>query len=61
MLEYLFDNVAGLKETPTQVLSCENCKSFKDSSFYRTPLVDSSLPMVVVVPHANQFLMNILL
>ena len=26
-----------LKKTPTQVVSCEYCKSFKNSFFYRTP------------------------
>ena len=30
------------KETLTQVFSCEFCESFKNTFFYRTPLVDAS-------------------
>ena len=29
------------KETPTQMLSCEYCKTFKKSFFYRIPPVDA--------------------
>ena len=39
MLESLFNKVAGrkdLKETSTQVFSCEYCKIFTKSFFYRT-------------------------
>ena len=32
------------KKTPTQVLSCEVCKRFKKSFFYRTPPVTASAP-----------------
>ena len=41
---FLFNNVAGLKacsfikkEPPTQVFSCEYCKGFSISFFYRAP------------------------
>ena len=44
-----FNTVAGLqacnsikKESPPQVFSCEYCKIFKNSFFYRTPLVPAS-------------------
>ena len=44
--EPLFENVVGLKAynfnkkvSPSQVFSCEYCKIFKNSSFYRTPLM----------------------
>ena len=33
----LFNKVAGLLETPTQVLSREICEIFKNIFFYRTP------------------------
>ena len=33
MLESLFNKVAGLKETPTQVYSCEYYEIFKNSFF----------------------------
>ena len=42
MLESLF--LLYLKETPTQVFSCEYCEIFKNSFFYRTPLVAASEP-----------------
>ena len=32
----------GLKETLAQVFSCEFCKNFKNSFFYRRPLVAAS-------------------
>ena len=35
----LFNKVAGLLETPTQVLSREICEIFKNIFFYRTPPV----------------------
>ena len=35
VLETLFNKVAGLKETSTQVFSCENCKIFKNTFFLR--------------------------
>ena len=54
MLEFLFNKVAGLKayiiikkETPTQVYSCEYCKTFK-SSFFRT-LVYYTFPKFYVM------------
>ena len=31
------------KETPTQIFSCEYCKIFKNSSFYRKPPVAGSV------------------
>ena len=31
-----------LKETPTQVFSCEYCEFFKNNFFYRTPMVAAS-------------------
>ena len=34
------------KKTPTHVLSCELCKIFKNTFFYRTPLVTASAPLV---------------
>ena len=49
VLKSLFNNVVGLqdcnfikKEIPTQVFSCEFCEIFKNTFFYRTPLVASS-------------------
>ena len=42
MLEPFFNKVVGLKETPTQVFSCEICEIFKNSFFNRTPPVASS-------------------
>ena len=47
MLESLFNKVAGLiatllKKTPTQVFSCEYSEIFKNSYFYRRPLVLAS-------------------
>ena len=45
VLEYLFNNVAGLKnqkETPTLAFSCESCEIFKNTFFYRTPPVTAS-------------------
>ena len=46
-LEPVFDKGLGLeifeKETPRQVFSCEYCKIFKNSFFYRTPLVAASV------------------
>ena len=41
-LESLFNKVADLKETPTQVFSSEMCEIFKDTFFYRTPPVAAS-------------------
>ena len=44
-LESLFSKVAGLKacnfvkDNPTQVFSCEYCKIFKNTFFYKTPSV----------------------
>ena len=38
MLDSLFNKDAGLA-APTIVFSCEYCKSFKNSFFYRTPLL----------------------
>ena len=40
MLEPFFNKVVGLKETPTQVFSCEICEIFKNSFFNRTPPVE---------------------
>ena len=37
MLESLFNKVTGLKDTPTQVFSCEICGLFKNTFFNRTP------------------------
>ena len=49
VLESLFNKVVCLnacnlikKETPTQMFSCENCETFKNTFFYRTPLVVAS-------------------
>ena len=42
MLEFLFDKVAGQKETLLQVFSCEICEIFKNILFHRTPLVAAS-------------------
>ena len=46
MLESLFKKVecleSLLKETRTQVFSCEYCETFKNSFFYRTPLMAAS-------------------
>ena len=33
----VFLKISRLKETPTPVLSCDYCKIFKSSFFYRTP------------------------
>ena len=41
-LESLFNKVADLKETPTQVFSSEICEIFKDTFLYRTPPVAAS-------------------
>ena len=41
MLEYLFNNFAGLK-APTQVFSSEYGKIFKNSFLYGTPLLAAS-------------------
>ena len=50
--ESLFNNVAGLKrptsllkETPTQVFSCEICHNFMRNLFYKTPPVAASKTM----------------
>ena len=42
MLEFLFNKVAGQKETLLQVFSCEICEIFKNILFDRTPLVAAS-------------------
>ena len=42
MLESLFNQVTGLKETLTQVFSCEISKIFKNTFFYRTALATAS-------------------
>ena len=42
MLESLFNKVAGLKETPRHVLSCEYCEIVNNSNFYRTAPVAPS-------------------
>ena len=42
MLEFLFHKVADLKQTPTQMLSYEICELFKNTFFYRAPLVAAS-------------------
>ena len=39
MLESLFNKVVGLRDTRTQVFSCEIFEMFKNTSFHRTPLV----------------------
>ena len=39
---FLSYKVAGLKETPTQVFSCEICEIFKNTFFYRTHPVAAS-------------------
>ena len=38
----LFLNKVSDLRPPTQVFSCEYCKTFKNSFFYRTPLLASS-------------------
>ena len=44
VLESLFNKAAGLKETPTQVFSCEICEIFKNTFFYgTTPVAASAL------------------
>ena len=42
MGKQLYWSLFLLKETPTQVFSCEYCKISKSSFFYRTPLVATS-------------------
>ena len=51
-----FNKIAGLKacifikkDTPTQVFSCEYCKIFKKSFFYRTPPVHYTFPKFYVI------------
>ena len=40
----VLENVSfSVKKTPTQVFSCEFGKIFKNSFFYRTPLVTASI------------------
>ena len=38
MPEFLFNKVAGLKQTLAQVFSCEFCEISKNTFFHRTPL-----------------------
>ena len=42
VLMSLFNKVAGLKEAPTQVFSCEICEIFKNPFFSRTPAMAAS-------------------
>ena len=64
MLESFFDEVADLKavsllkETPTQMFCCEVCKIFKNTFFYRTPLVDTSSTLCFASGFLNTFVPN---
>ena len=61
LLESFFDEVAGLKaasllkETSTQILSCE---IFKNTFFYGTPLVDTSSTLCFASGFLNTFVPN---
>ena len=48
MLESLF-NGNLLKETSTQVISCEICKIFKNTHFYRKPPVAAFVVLLCLV------------
>ena len=65
MLESLINNAAGLhscnfiKETPTQVFSCEYCEIFKNSFYYRAPLVTASVLWTITMLNCNLVLGNL--
>ena len=44
-------------ETPTKVFSCDNCEFFKNSLFYRTPLMAASKHFCVCVYFMQCFLL----
>ena len=41
------------KETPTQVLSYKICEIFKNTFFYRTPLVGASVYTFLIYPYLS--------
>ena len=56
MLGSLFNKVTGLrtsdcikKETPTQVVFCEYCKTLKNNFLYRTPPVAASKDLTLLL------------
>ena len=59
------DNAAGLqpcnfiKETQTQVFSCEYCEIFKNSFFYRAPPVTASVLWIITTLNFNRVLGNL--
>ena len=62
---FLINKPEGLqryqKETPTQVCSCEYCEIFKNSFFYRTPLVAASVQVSPRVVHLSSLSFKCLL
>ena len=48
-----------LKKSPTQVFSCEYCKLFKNSFFYRTPQVTASVLWTITILNYNRALDNL--
>ena len=66
MLAPLFNNNGGLqpcnfieKKTPTQAFSCEYCEIFKDSFFYRTPLVTALVLWTITILNPSRALENL--
>ena len=48
-----------LKKSPTQVFSCEYCKLFKNSFFYRTLQVTASVLWTIIILNYNHALENL--
>ena len=66
MLASIFNNVPGLqpnnfikKKTIAQVFSCEYCEIFKDSFFYRTPLMTALALWTITILNSNRALENL--
>ena len=66
MLAPLFNNIGGLqscnfikKKIPTRVFSCDYCEIFKDSFFYRTPLVTALVLWTITILNSSRALKNL--
>ena len=55
----VFRSTTLLKKTLTQVFSCEYCEIFKDSFFYRTPLVTPPVLWTITMLNFNRALENL--
>ena len=56
----VFHSCNFIKDTPTQVFSCEYCEIFKNSFFNRAPLLTASVLWTITMLNCNLVLGNLL-